>query len=41
MRLLRIVAVPAAIALLLTPTDASDSHVRSKILGKIAKSAVN
>ena len=38
MRLLKIVAVPAAIALLLTPTDAAEARVRSKILGNIQKS---
>ena len=40
MRLLKIVAVPAAVALLLTPTDAADARVRSKILGKINKSTL-
>lgn len=37
MRLLKIVAIPAAIALLMTPADASEASVRSKILGKIQK----
>lgn len=37
MRLLKIVAIPAAISLLLTPADASEAKVRSKILGKIQK----
>ena len=37
MRLLKIVALPAAVALLMTPTDAADARVRSKILGNIKK----
>lgn len=38
MRLLKIVAVPAAIALLMAPASATEASVRSKILGKIQKS---
>ena len=41
MRLLKIVAVPAAVALLLTPTDAAEARVRSKILGNIKKSTLS
>lgn len=40
MRLLKIVAIPAAISLLLTPTDATEAKARSKILGKIQKNAL-
>lgn len=35
MRLLKIVAVPAAVALLLNPANAIEERARSKILGKI------
>lgn len=43
MRLLKIVAVPAAVALLLTPTNATEAEarVRSKILGKIQKASLS
>jgi hypothetical protein len=41
MRLLKIVAIPAAISLLLTPADATEAKARSKILGKIQKNMTN
>lgn len=40
MRLLKIVAVPAAVALLLSPANAADAATRSKILGKIQKAGL-
>lgn len=40
MRLLKIVAIPAAISLLLTPADATEAKARSKILGKIQKNVL-
>lgn len=43
MRLLKIVAVPAAVALLLTTTNASEAEarVRSKILGNIQRNTLS
>ena len=41
MRLLKIVALPAVVALLMTPADAAEARVRSKILGNIVKSTLS
>lgn len=40
MRLLKIVAVPAAISLLLSPAEGANAQARSKILGKIQKNTL-
>ena len=40
MRLLKIVAVPAVISLLLAPSGATEAKARSKILGKIQKNVL-